>query len=259
MFKWNNKTRNIVIILGALLISGIGAVGVSSTVKSNTNLKDVIVAKDTIKPFEGIQGKVESRKMVESEIPSDAVFTLQEIEGEEWFSGEIGFISGKPIQKSFITKGQDSAAGLGVMLKKGQVLVGIAVDQVQSVGDNIKPGTLADAYIYVKDDEVDMRGVKQPGRVISPQDNPKLSKLLVVERQTPEGLEPGDKAATNKIPSLAVVAAPDEETARILVKYQQEGKIHLLPTGVDGTHIPKKGALDKEQTPEPNETDDQKK
>ncbi|BFH18235.1 hypothetical protein J6TS7_20790 [Paenibacillus dendritiformis] len=255
MIKWNKNTRTLVIILGALLVSVIGVMLTFMTIKNNTNLKEVIVATDTIKPFDEIQGKVELRKMVESEIPSDAIYNMEELGLDEWFAGEIGFIKDKPIQKSYITKGKDSIAGLGVVLKNGQVLVGIAVDQVQSVGDNIKPGTLADAYIYVKNDDVDVRGIKQPGKVISPQDNTKLSKLLVVERHTAEGLDPDDPAATNKIPSLAVVAAPDEETARLLVKYQQEGKVHLLPTGVNGTHIPR-GALGKEQTSEPNETDD---
>ncbi|GAC42086.1 hypothetical protein [Paenibacillus popilliae] len=237
MFTWNKKTRTIVILAMAFIISGIGVMLAVITVESNTALKEVAVATDTIKPFSGLAGKVELRQVVESEIPADAVYSLAEFEQEEWYAGEVGFLQNRPIQRSYITKGKDSVAGLGVTLKNGQVLVGVAVDQVQSVGDNSKPGTLVDAYIYIENEELDMDGGKEPESVISPQDNAKLSKLLVVDRHTSEGRSPDDPEATNKIPSLAIIAAPDEETARLLVKYQQEGKVFLLPVGVDGNHI----------------------
>lgn len=236
MLTWNKKTRTIVILAMALLISGIGVMLTVITVESNTALKEVVVATDTIKPFSGLAGKVELRQVVESEIPEDAVYSLAELEQEEWYAGEVGFLKDRPIQKSYMTKGKDSAAGLGVTLKNGQVLVGVAVDQVQSVGDNSKPGTLVDAYIYIDNVEDDRYGVKQSEAVISPTNNARLAKLLVVDRHTADGLSP-DEPGANKIPSLAIIAAPDEETARLLIQYQQEGKVFLLPVGVDGNHI----------------------
>lgn len=221
---WNKTTRRLVIILGALFISGIIVIISNMYVQKNTDLVKVVVASEDIYPLQPINLKIKYEEKVRSEVPEDAVMDLSELDGKTWIADEIGFYKGAAIRRSAITISENSVYGPAFDLKDGNSLIGVKVDQAQSAGDYIKPGVIVDAIVYIK--------TEYETKVIGPMDDPDLSGLLVRDRQNSEGTEPGEEGRS-LIPAVAIIETSNERVKKKLVEYQEEGKVYLTPTGVN--------------------------
>lgn len=233
---WNKYTRVGVIIVMAL-VTAIITMGVNSSYRARvTEVEKVVVAAGHLKPYtELTKANLTYREVVKSEIPGDAIKSIDAfLKKGPKFVGEVGLTKGYPVKESLTLDSGKSVFGEALGLKNNKLLVAIAVNQVRSVGDLIKPGVKVSAYVFI-DGGID-RG--QP-RVITPLDNPGLSNLVVVERQNTNGAEPNGKGA-DAIPVMVIVEA-DPGQARDLVLYQEIGKIYTLPTGVDPSVLYKEG------------------
>ncbi|GIP08233.1 hypothetical protein J1TS5_04030 [Paenibacillus macerans] len=223
---WNKTTRRIVILGMALLMAAAAVVLQNSIVKRQTTTEQVWVATDNIQPYSLVKDKLEKREVVKSEVPEDAVFNLAELEGEEWVTGEIGIPKGVPVSKSLLVIAKDSKYGQNLELIKGEMFIGVQTDQVRSAGDLIKPGTVADAYVYIGGDN------QTTAQLITPEDDPLLKGLLIQERQNQNGYDPQQDESQNPIPAIAIVKTSNPKVAATLIKYQEEGRVYFTPTGV---------------------------
>ncbi|OAB30512.1 Flp pilus assembly protein CpaB [Paenibacillus macquariensis] len=220
---WNKVTRRILIVLGAAIITFSMVFLANSFVKKNTDLVQVVVAKENVSPYQSLKDMVMYRDVVRSEVPEDAIKDVKELEGE-WFANDVGFYKASPIMKSGITTSENSKYGETLELKEGERLIGIKVDQAQSAGDYIKPGVLVDAIVYVKSEEGTI--------VIGPEEDPDLAGLLVLARQNSEGTTPGEDGRS-LVPAVAIIETSNKDVRKKLVRYQEEGKIYLSPSGVE--------------------------
>lgn len=226
---WNKVTRRLLIVFNALLLAGAAVAIQSSIVNKQVTTELVYVAVDDLTPYSLVEDKFVQRKVVRSEVPEDAIRDLKELEGEAWVTTEIGIPKGIPISKSMLIPAKDSKYGESLELKDGAMYIGVQTDQVKSAGDMIKPGTLADAYVYIK-------GVdRQPSKLITPDDDPLLEGLLIKDRQNQNGYEPQREGTGNQnpIPAIAVVETTNPKVAAALIHYQEEGEIYFTPIGVE--------------------------
>ncbi|MFJ2043945.1 hypothetical protein ACIOBL_10090 [Paenibacillus taichungensis] len=225
---WNKATRRIFIVAVALILAGTAVVIQSNIVKRQTTTELIYVAKENLLPYSLVEGMFVQRKVVQSEIPDDAIRDLKELNGEAWVTSDVGIPAGVPVSKSLLVPAKDSKYGESLELKDGAMFVGVQTDQVKSAGDMIKPGTVADAYVYIEGAD------REPARLITPADDPLLKGLLIKERQNQNGYEPQREGTGNQnpIPSIAVVETTDPKVAAALIRYQEEGKVYFTPTGV---------------------------
>lgn len=225
---WNKTTRRLLIFTMALILAGGAVVLQNQIVKRQTTTEQVLVAENNLLPYSPVSGQLVMREVVKSEIPENAIRSLDDLKGEEWVTGEIGIPQGVPLSKSLLMPARDSMYGQNVELKKGELFVGVQTDQVRSAGDFIKPGTVVDAYVFVE-------GTNQsPSKLITPEDNPLLKDLLIQDRQNQNGYNPQDEQQ-NPIPAIAIVKTSNPKVVAALIKYQEEGRIYFAPTGVDRT------------------------
>jgi Flp pilus assembly protein CpaB len=225
---WNKYTRAFVIILFASLLSLTAFYLNQQFIESKIETKRIVVAKEHVPPHTNISDLIEYREVVVSEIPQDAIYDINDIKGDEpWFTEEIGLTKGYPIKKSMISTASKTVFGPSSELEgKETRFIGVATDQVRSAGDYIHAGVRVDAYVFIPP------ALDLPEQVISPQDNPKLANLLVHDRQNSQGKDPSDTEGREAIPAVAILeVTPD--VAKDLVKYQEIGKVYLLPTGYD--------------------------
>lgn len=225
---WNKVTRRLLIVFAAFILAGAAVAIQSSIVNKQVTTELVYVAADALAPYSLVEGALTQRKVVKSEVPEDAIRDLKELEGESWVTTEIGIPKGIPVSKSMLIPAKDSKYGESLELKDGAMFVGVQTDQVKSAGDMIKPGTVADAYVYIKGED------RQPSKLVTPTDDPLLKGLLIKERQNQNGYEPQQEGMGNQnpIPAIAVVETNDPGVAAALIKYQEEGEIYFAPTGV---------------------------
>lgn len=217
------------IVFVALILAGVAVVIQSSIVNKQVTTELVYVAADNLTPYSLVEGKLVQRKVVKSEIPDDAIRDLKELEGESWVTTEVGIPKGIPVSKSMLIPAKESKFGESLELKDGAMFVGVKTDQVKSAGDMIKPGTIVDAYVYIKGQD------RQPSELVTPAEDPLLKGLLIKDRQNQNGYEPQREGAGNQnpIPAIAVVETTNPAVAAALIKYQEEGEIYFTPTGVE--------------------------
>jgi len=225
---WNKYTRGILIVTVSVLMASFAYVYNENQIESRMQTKKVVVAEEHIKPY--YPAKFTYREVAISEIPQDAIYDLAELEKQgPWYAGEVGLIKGYPVKKSMIYGKKDSPFGTSQLLmnKKDKLHIGVQTDLVRSAGDFIKPGVIVDVYVYIEPQQMG-----EAPMVITPKMNPNLKGLLVVTRQTTEGVEPGSSEnGSRRVPSVAVLEV-NEKQAADLVKYQELGKVYLLPQGI---------------------------
>ncbi|GIO42291.1 hypothetical protein [Paenibacillus apis] len=226
---WNKVTRRLLIVFIALILAGAAVAIQSSIVNKQVTTELVYVAVDDLTPYSLVEGKLVQRKVVRSEVPEDAIRDLKELEGESWVTTEIGIPKGIPVSKSMLLTAKNSKYGESLELRDGAMFVGVQTDQVKSAGDMIKPGTVADAYVYIKGAE------REPSRLVTPDDDPLLKGLLIKDRQNQNGYEPQREGTGNQnpIPAIAVVETTNPKVAAALIHYQEEGEIYFTPTSVE--------------------------
>lgn len=234
---WNRGTRiATILVLSSLLTALIVLVNIQY-VESKTNVKKVVVATEAIKPFaEVTENMITIREVVMSEVPQDTFESIEDFkDSEKWFASEIGIPKDYPISKAMIVKAKDAKFGPSVELDGKTLFVGVKTDQVKSAGDYIKPGVLVDAYVYLEGD------MQRPEEVITPAKSPVLKNLLVYERQNSDAQQPDAQEGKDKIPVVAILKVTPQSAAE-LVRYQEKGKVYLLPAGYDPQFYLKKDA-----------------
>lgn len=227
---WSRGLRNTLIALVSLCIAGAGVFLQNRYVNNRTDTESIVVAKQNIKPYGKLDEQLTTREVVKSEVPEDAIRSLDELQpNEDWVSGELGIAEGQPIRKSLVTPAKDSAYGDSVALEEGKMFVGIQTDQVRSSGDYIKPGVIADAYVYIAAD------ADRPAQTITPATDPNLKGLLVKDRQNQDGYEPQREGeqSNDPIPAIAIIETDKASVAEALIRYQEEGRVYLVPVGAD--------------------------
>ncbi|NHN34882.1 RcpC/CpaB family pilus assembly protein [Paenibacillus agricola] len=227
---WNQYTRGTAIVIIASALTCAALYINYDYVNKRVQTKNVLVPKEHIIPFGSLKENLTTREVVVSEIASDAILDLKEIQDQEWFAGGIGLTKGMPIRKSMITNAKDSPFGLALTIKPGNHLIGVQSDQYKSAGDFIKAGVLVDAVVYIKGDQ------QRRAQTITSKENPNLKELLVRDRQNQEGITTGTKEGKSMVTSVAILEV-NEAQAMDLVQYQEEGKVYLLPVGVDKGYI----------------------
>ena len=227
---WNKYTRALAIIFVAIVFTGVALYMNKSFVDARVNTKTVLVPKEHLKPFSPLKDNLTTRDVVVSEIPSDAIISEKDLEGKDWYVGDIGLIKGTPIRKSLITNEKTNPFGQAITLKEGRKLIGVTTDLPRSSGDYLKAGVLVDAYVYIKGDQ------QRRAQMVTPEDNSNLKGLLVKDHKNQEGTTTGEKEGKSLVPNVAVLEV-SSAAARDLVQYQEEGKIYLLPSGVDKEYI----------------------
>lgn len=221
---WNKHTYRVTVFGLAILLTATVVVVAKKYVDGNTQMVEVVVAKENIDPNKELIDLVEVGSMVKSQVPEDAVYSLDELSGSKYYAGPIGFHKGQALQKSGITTSDKSGYGSALDLEDGQHLVAVKVDQSSSTGGMVKPGVLVDAMVYLKGDV-------GSSSTISSEDDPDLANLLVVGRENSEGLSPGEEGRSS-LTTIVIVKAPSVKVYEKLVKYQEDGKVYLAPTAV---------------------------
>lgn len=220
---WNNYTRSALLLLGAAAI-GFGAFSATQDkISSSIETESIILAKEEIPPYTEItEEMVYSKKVVLSEIPDDAVRSMDEIKFGDAFASEYGFVKDAKLQKAYITAAADSNFGNVVSLDKNMVQVGVKVDLATTSGDALKPGVLVNAVAFIQESDT---GRNQTIK------SPELKGLKVIKRLNAEGTVPDPEAGNSLIPAVAVLEVTEKQ-ADLLVQYQETGKVYLLPAGV---------------------------
>ncbi|MFB5268145.1 RcpC/CpaB family pilus assembly protein [Paenibacillus enshidis] len=224
---WNKNTYRVTVVGLALIVSFAIVLVATQYVSSNTEVVEVVVAKENIDPNKEITDLVEMGSMVKSQVPEDAVYGLDELSGSKYYAGSIGFYKGQALQKSGITTSDKSSYGSALELEESQRLVAVKVDQSSSTGGMVKPGVIVDAVVYLKGDG-------GSSTVIGSDEDPDLANLLVVGRENSEGTSPGEDGRSS-LTTIVIVKAPSVEVYKKLVKYQEDGKVYLAPAGVKGS------------------------
>lgn len=222
---WTQTTRRLVILLCALLFAGAGVVVQNRIVSNRTETVNIAVADGDVLPNSPVKWKL--RNVVKSEAPTDAIMDAKELEGQDLVAGDVGIPANSPIAKSMLVKAGDSKYGPSSTLKKGSMFVGVSTDQVRSAGDYIKPGVRVDAYVYVKND------AERTTTLITPGNDPLLQNLLIKDRQNQNGFEPKSEDNQNPIPAIAIIETDNPKVAAALIRYQEEGRVYLVPTGTE--------------------------
>lgn len=224
---WNKYTRLALIVLLAVMVAVITAYINKIYIESKVKLEKIVVAADNIKPYTELNThNLIYREIVKSEIPTDALYDLEEFlrDGPK-YSGEVGFVKGYPIKKTLTSNAEDSVFGPAIALEKEKYYLGIAIEQVSS--QLVKPGTIVDVYCYLEE-----KAMNAPPTVISKLEEPLLAGLYVHSVKGKEN-ENIDEKTEEVIPAVVVVETISPEQTSKLIYYQNSGKVFLVPIGVD--------------------------
>jgi len=163
-------------------------------------------------------------------VPEDAIYNIDEFfkEKEYVFTGELGFGEGDKIRTARLSDSESSPFGKALDINgTGKMLVSVNTDLVRSTANFVKKGVMVNAIIYIQAAE---RGM--PDMVITHRENPLLAELLVVDKKNAEAGEPTEKGR-EAIPSVVTFKTSNIQQASDLIRFNEVGKIYLLPVGVD--------------------------
>lgn len=182
----------------------------------------VAVAKEDIPPFTKItEDNLEMLEKVVAEVPSDAVKDRKEVNFDNAYASDYGFMKGAPIRKSYITTAEESKLGTSVGLKEGMREIGVRTDLAQSAGNDVKPGVYVDAIAFIRDDITGL-SIKKI--------DPKLKNIKVLKLLNSEGTVPDPNVGNSLIPAVVVLEVSSKQ-AEELMAYQETGKVYFLPSG----------------------------
>lgn len=226
---WNKYTRAALILIGGAIIGLWAFSATEEKIESSIETETIILAKESIPPYGEItEDMLYSKNVVLSEVPEDAIRSLEEINFGDAYATEYGFVKDAKLQKAYITSATDSNFGAVVSLDKNMRQIGVNVDLTTTSGDALKPGVLVDAMAFIQEAEI--------GRAQTI-NNPELQSLKVVKRLNAEGTVPDPEAGNSLIPSVVVLEVTEQQAA-LLIQYQESGKVYLLPSGVADVENP---------------------
>lgn len=226
MKKYFNKYVRAGLIGGIGIIFAItAAILTTHTIDNQVHTQNVVVLKEDILPFKAItKEKLTYQEIPISTVPEDAVTNHKELQLTDLYATEYGFAKGSPLRKTYTSTKEHSKMGTSISLPKGKLEIGVATNLIQSAGDAIKSGVYVDVCAWVRKENSDAQ------HVITPKENPKMKHILVKKRLNTQGKIPDEGDSGGLIPAVAILEVTPEQ-ATDLVKYQETGKVYLLPSG----------------------------
>jgi hypothetical protein len=154
----------------------------------------------------------------------------------QWYAGQLGIGKGDIIKPSRLN--QESMMTGSALLRMGSEdkrLIAVETDLVRSCSSWLEPGTLVDGLVFIKGKE----GYEaSPDVVIGPQEDPLLKDLLIVDKKNSTGLslnqENENGLGRDTLPAVITIMLEytDEEKAKALIRYNEQGKIYFSPKGL---------------------------
>ena len=160
------------------------------------------------------------------------------LENGPWYAGDIGIGAGDILRPERLVNAAAYAGDWRWAFdqREGARLIAIETSLARSSGDWLWPGALVDALVYIpaKESYEDSR----PSQVIGPDDDPFLRGLLVIDKKNANGMSLGEGAAEegysrDALPAVVTLMIEEGDIGRAmaLVRYNEEGRIYLSPSG----------------------------
>lgn len=230
------KMRMIKILMVIIMFFAVYAITYtlnSQYIENNTNLIYVTVAAKKISAYSPIgREDVLVVKKPRSVVAEDAVLDPDKFFVEkEYYVKDLGFGPGDIIRSQRLSEQEyfnlKNIAGLA---GENKMLVSINTNLVQSCSNLVIPGVLVNAVVYIKS-----KVMGDPDEVISPVEDSRLGKLMVVDKKNAESAVPLDEGR-EALPEVVTIMLNQEdiEVAKALVAYNEQGNIYLLPIGFNG-------------------------
>lgn len=201
-------------------------------IKNNTDLVTVVVAARRIPAYSLIEeGRLTLAPRPRSVVPGEAVRSLADLAGKRYYTGELGLGEGDILRLDRVAEKNNTPVGnLMTLAAENKMLVSVNTNLVKSCANQVVPGTLVNAVVFIKGEMVNA-----PDQVISPAEDARLGHLLVVDKKNAESAPPPERGR-EAIPAVVtlVLDNTDLETAKALVQYNEKGSVYLLPIGFQG-------------------------
>lgn len=225
---WNKRTRPLLIIVVSLLFAVAAWFYTQQTITKQVQTKSVFVAAQDIEPNSPLtQDSLVQREVVISSVPPDAITDISALNLDDAYASQLGFKKGDVIRQSYVTTAKDSKLGTAVALKDGMVEIGVATDLASTAGNEVRAGMLVHVQAFLTE-STEGRGVLKV--------DPDLTDILVRKVVNSEGYTPEEAADQgSRVPAVVTLEVTPDQASRIM-KYQQTGKIFLLPSGVSNNN-----------------------
>lgn len=219
--RWSPATKLILLLILALAVFLLSLNYLQSKLADQRLTVPVLVAKMDIFPFQELnESNTEIQQRVKSDIPSDVLTDVSQLDTGQNFASAVGFVEGSMIRQNHLTTASQSQKGSSIALRQGEYQVGVKVDLPTSAGGEVRAGTKVDVVAYV--------GHDNQGTVRS---DPVLSGIEVQKVLDSQGdiIDSVGADASVMVPSVVVLRV-NEEQRNLIVKYQESGKVYLTPT-----------------------------
>lgn len=219
---WNRYTQLLLLIVVGVSIVLVGTALQNKKLENQTTLENVLVAVEDIPPYgELTESNTKLEERVKSNIPDDALRSIEDLKAGNSFASSYGLIKGNVVQKSYLTTASESKLGTSVSLPVGMYEVGVKIDLVTAAGGEVKAGTIVDAIAVVS------QNGGTGGQTIR---NKALMNLTVRKIVNSEGMTPDPEEKSNMTPAVAVIEV-NAQQRDLLVGYQENGKVYFAPAG----------------------------
>ena len=154
-----------------------------------------------------------------------------------WYMGDIGMGAGDVLRPVRLAPAAEAGGDWRWEFDRREHvrLIAIETNLVRSGGDWLWPGVVADALVYIPAKE--SYDDPQPSMVISPEEDPLLKGLLVIDKKNANGVSIDDHIieegyGRDMLPAVVtlMIDGDDLDRIRALIRYNEEGKIYLSPT-----------------------------
>lgn len=201
-------------------------------IKKNTDMVNVLVAVDKIPAYSLVtKDKVMLAKRPRSVAPGEVLFTLKDIVNSKYYTLDLGFGKGDIIRSDRLSQENGSTlTNLAKLGEENKMLVAVDTNLVKSCANLVEPGTVVDAVVFIE-----AKDVYEDDIIISPQEDPYLANLIVIDKKNSESTVPEEKGR-EAIPAVVTLILDQDklDVAKALVEYNEKGSIYLLPVGFQG-------------------------
>ncbi len=151
IFKRFLKNKNIVTIVGVIIILALLYFGYSTQINNAVQGVDVVVASETIQPRTKITEEMVKQIQVASIAVTDDVYTNKyEVVGK-YTNVNTMVPEGSMFFKQSVINEEDLPDAAFVKVKKGEVIYSFPVDMESTYGNSIFPGSYVDIYMKIGD------------------------------------------------------------------------------------------------------------
>lgn len=219
---WTPVTRLLILFILALAVFLLSFNWQQAKLEDQRITISVLVAKVDILPFQELnENNTEIQQRVKSDIPSDALTDVSQLDTGQNFASAIGFVEGSVIRQNHLTTASASQKGSSIALKHGEYQIGVKVDLPTAAGGEVRAGVKVDVVAY--------EGRDNRGKVRS---DPTLQGIEVEKVLDSQGgiINSGDAERGRTVPGVVVLRV-NEQQRNLIVQYQEKGKVYLAPIG----------------------------